>query len=262
MPSNYAHYRFGAAMLDKMPGDIRRTVKRFRRLYDVGLHGPDIFFYYNPIIDTKVGKLGTKFHTQTGKEFFTRVCRALRFAPSEAGFAYLYGVLSHFCLDSACHPFIAEAEKTTGIPHLKLEAEFDRYLLELDGKVPAHCQDLSPHIRLIPAEYPLVSAFYPGTTPNQIRDAVRNMAYVAKAVAMPDGLGRTLVTKGISAVSKTYADLILPESSSPVCQPANEQLLKLYENALEKAAVLLEQIGAHLTYNAPLGEDFSAAFDY
>ena len=77
MPAAYAHYRFGAAMLNAMPGDISRSVKRYRRLYDVGLHGPDLFFFYNPLISTKAGKLGGKFHSQTGQEFFTRVCRSI-----------------------------------------------------------------------------------------------------------------------------------------------------------------------------------------
>ena len=48
MPSVYAHYRFGAAMLAKMPGDIRLPVQRYRRLFDIGLHGPDLFFYARP----------------------------------------------------------------------------------------------------------------------------------------------------------------------------------------------------------------------
>ena len=34
MPSTYAHYRFGLGMLPKFPGDSRRTIQRFRRLYN------------------------------------------------------------------------------------------------------------------------------------------------------------------------------------------------------------------------------------
>ncbi len=43
MPSTYAHYRMGAALLPMLPADVRRVIQRFRRLFDVGLHGPDIF---------------------------------------------------------------------------------------------------------------------------------------------------------------------------------------------------------------------------
>lgn len=44
MPANYAHYRFGKQLLSGMCPNDRRSIQRFRRLYDMGLHGPDIFF--------------------------------------------------------------------------------------------------------------------------------------------------------------------------------------------------------------------------
>ena len=69
MPSTYAHYRMGVALLPTMPADVRRTIGRFRRLFDVGLHGPDIFFYHNPILPTSTGTLGAKFHARPAKTF-------------------------------------------------------------------------------------------------------------------------------------------------------------------------------------------------
>ena len=32
MPSTYAHFRFGSLLLPHMPGDVRRTILRFRQL--------------------------------------------------------------------------------------------------------------------------------------------------------------------------------------------------------------------------------------
>ena len=58
MPSNYAHYRFAAHMLPLLPGDVRRPVQRYRRLYDIGLHGPDIFYYYFPALKSSRAFLG------------------------------------------------------------------------------------------------------------------------------------------------------------------------------------------------------------
>ena len=45
MPSSYAHYRFGKQILAQMPADVKRSIQRFRRMFDMGLQGPDIFFY-------------------------------------------------------------------------------------------------------------------------------------------------------------------------------------------------------------------------
>ena len=92
MPANYAHYRFGKQLLSGMCPNDRRSIQRFRRLYDMGLHGPDIFFYYNPLIKTATGQLGGVFHAQSGQEFFARVCAQ---AGSEAGRVYLLGLLGH-----------------------------------------------------------------------------------------------------------------------------------------------------------------------
>lgn len=258
MPSVYAHYRFGAAMIPVLPGDIRRTVKRFRQLYDVGLHGPDLFFYYNPFLKTKLGDLGSRFHRQSGREFFTRVCRTLRLDPTEAGQAYLYGVLTHYCLDSVCHPFIKETAATTGLSHTRIETEFDRFLLEMDGKTPP--QNLSPHIRLTAGECETVAKFYSPANAGAIRDAVRNMALCVKLLSTPEGTARTLLRKGIPLAGKRIEDMLMAERPDPRCAELNPELLALYENAESLFPELLEQTAAHLTYNAAFGAEFSPDF--
>ena len=66
MPASYAHYRFGKLLLPSLPVHVRQTIQRFRRMYDMGLQGPDFFFYYNPFLHTATGELGRVFHRQTG----------------------------------------------------------------------------------------------------------------------------------------------------------------------------------------------------
>lgn len=257
MPSTYAHYRFGVQMLALMPGDVRRTVNRFRRLFDVGLHGPDLLFY-NPALPSKLGNPGRKFHRQNGTDFFARVCRGLRLEPNEAGSAYLYGVLCHYCLDSLCHPFIEEQAGQRGIPYPETETEFDRYLLELDGKIPPHTQDLSPHIQLTPGECETVAKFYPGTSVSQIRTCVRNMALVTRLLAAPEGAGRMLMEKGMGLAAKRAH--VMTAEPNPRCADMDETLLALYEQAAARFPAMLAQLIAHMTYNAPLGEEFTQMF--
>ena len=134
MPSNYAHYRFGVEMLQLMPGDIRRTVNRFRRLYDMGLHGPDVFFYYNPLHQTKTGEMGRRIHKQSGADLFMRICRSLRMEPSEGGEAYLYGLLTHYCLDSLCHPYVIETATQAGLPMGKSKRSLNAFCWKKMGK--------------------------------------------------------------------------------------------------------------------------------
>ena len=46
MPSTYAHRRFGADVLVQLPRELREKITPYRPLYDMGLHGPDLMFYY------------------------------------------------------------------------------------------------------------------------------------------------------------------------------------------------------------------------
>ena len=258
MPATYAHYRFGASMLKSMPADLRRTAKRNRRLFDVGLHGPDLFFYYRPMCTTKIGQLGGKLHRQTGREFFCRVCRSLRLEPTEAGQAYLYGVLCHYALDSRCHPLVEEAERDGAATHVQIETEFDRFLLELDGK-PADT-GLTAHLALTAQECAEAARFYPGVEARHIRDGLKGMVRIRRVLEMQEGPLRTVLTKTMSAGSETFRNMLPRQLPDPVSRKLNAQLLGRYEQAAEAFPEMLLKLSAHLTYNAPLGEEFSPIF--
>lgn len=260
MPSTYAHYRFGTQLIPTLPADVRRTVQRFRGLYDMGLHGPDIFFYQLSPFRAKTRFLGIKYHEQTGKEFFQRVCRAVRLEKSEGALAYLYGLLSHYCLDAVCHPFVTEKVAEKIASHLRIEAEFERFLLERDGKNPPCAQDLSPHIKLTPGECDTVAKFYPAASAATIRDCVGGMARFTRLVAAPEGAKRTALEKGMTALVGNLKDILIPVAPDPVCQGWNEGLLSRYQAAEAVFPEMLSQLQAHLTYSGPFGEEFSTIF--
>lgn len=258
MPATYAHYRFGAQMLSKMPADLRCTAKRNRRLFDVGLHGPDLLFYYKPAFRTKIGGLGSKFHRQTGKEFFARVCRNLRLSPSEEGQSYLYGVLCHYALDAQCHPLVEALVREGVATHTRIETAFDSFLMELDGKpdrIP-----LTNHMRLTGPECTLVSRFYPGTDAGHIHIGLKGMVHIRKVLEMPDGKLREALVKSLSLGSGTFRDMVANEAQDSACRKRNQPLLEKYQQAAKQVPDMLLQLSAHLTYNAPLGEEFDPIF--
>ena len=260
MPATYAHYRFGAAMLSKMPADISRTAKRHRRLFDVGLHGPDLFFFYKPVFSTKVSRLGYKFHRQTGKEFFTRACRNLRLEPSEAGQAYLYGVLCHYALDSHCHPFIEKYSWEGIASHCRIEAEFDRYLMEADGLQPPYGVQLTKHLTLTKPECEIAARFYPAVEASHIQESLKGMVSIRKALDMPNTFLRTAVIQAMSAGSATFRDMVTGPEPDPVCFELDQPLLERYQQAGKTFPEMVQQLGAHITYNAPLGDLFEPIF--
>lgn len=247
-------------MLAAMPADARRTIGRFRRLFDVGLHGPDLFYYHSPVLKAGLRHLGTKYHQQTGREFFQRVCRVARLENSEAATAYIYGVLCHYALDSACHPLILEQTALGTANHTQIEREFDRFLLEKDGKVPPESQDLSNHIRLTPGECETVAKFYPGTTARQISQCLKTMATANKLVATPDGARRTVLRKGMELLGEETAAMLMTVGPDPKCATLDPLLMEKYDEAVALFPELLSQLQAHMTYNGVFGEEFTKKF--
>lgn len=260
MPSNYAHYRFGVQLLGTLPTDAQRTVCRFRQLYDMGLHGPDIFFYHNPVLQTSVRKLGRRFHYQTGKQFFEHACRSIRLNPSEGAMAYLYGVLAHYALDSLSHPFIKRSAEQGKATHTQIEVEFDRYLLELDGKKPPYLQDTSVHMQLTPGQCQTVAGFYPNVSAGTVRKCVDNMSAITRLLVIPKGPRRDLMTKLMGVAGRESAGMLMPIHPNRDCAELDPSLLRLFEMAMDRYPILFDQIQAHLRSNAPVGTDFSVIF--
>lgn len=257
MPSIYAHHRFGAEMIAKMPKRQQRTVIRFRQLYDMGLQGPDIFYYQGVIKGDSIGDL---YHNETGLAFFERVCTMIRSNPSEGARAYLYGVLAHYALDSLSHPFINRMAQEGTLNHSQIETEFDRHLLYTDGKKPPYLQDLSKHIRLTPGECQTVAAFYPKATSRQIKVHVHRMAIITKSLALPKGLRRSFVEKAIRILQPRIAGRFMSIHPAHAGRKLNPDLMRLYEIAAQRYPLLLEQVQAHIRSKEPLSADFSVPF--
>lgn len=254
MPASYAHYRLGKLVLSELPPDARQCVHHFRRMFDVGLQGPDFFFYYNPLLKTSVGELGAKFHSQSGQTFFTRACAA---ATSEAAHAYLYGLLGHYCLDSACHPFVQSKVSSGEARHVALESEFDRYLLEMDGHTPACSYDISSHIKLTRGECMTVAAFFPGATGANVYQAVGSMAFSLKFLA---GKNRKRRERLLKLLKPDLLDSLIPREPVTAYARMDSELLARFNRCLKRYPEMLAQLRSHMQTGEPLGEDFAATF--
>jgi len=257
MPSNYAHYRFGGLALEALPIEVRRPIQRFRRAFDVGLHGPDLLFYYNPFWKNPVGQMGSDFHKKTGREFFTAACAALKSAPSEMGTVYLCGLLAHYCLDAACHPYVTQMQNAGVVRHAELETDFDRYLLRLDGRVPPHLQCINDHMKLTRGECVTVSQFFPPATPAQINSSIRNMRIHTKLLSHKK---RGLLEAVLKLTNENVQDHVMARKPNPRCEALHPELMKHYTAALERYPDMLAQLLFHIEQDIPLGEDFDPTF--
>lgn len=258
MPGTYAHYRFGQSALEVLSPEQQRTARRFRQLFDMGLHGPDLFYYTDPLGLASNGKLGKRFHALTGEAFFAHVIRALKLQPSEGAMAYFYGLVAHYALDSISHPFVStHANKDRSA--IQIITDFDRYLLIQDGKKP-HLYDPSKHITLTEGECQTVAALYHGISAAQVQSCVKNMARCTHGLAMEKGAGRDAKIALLRLTAKDTAQRVIGLRPNRACAGLNVSQLRLFELAQRRYAALMEQLMRHLRKGNPLGPDFSAIF--
>ena len=258
MPSIYAHFRFGDQAAKLLPEPMRRSIARFPQLFSLGVHGPDFFFFYQPLFKTQMGSLGDWYHGLTGREFFQRAVHHLADNPSEGAKVYLYGVLCHYALDSVCHPMINAATAAGNPVHTELETEFDRVLLTKDGRVPPERQYLGRRLKLTWGESVTVAGFYPPATVYTVRRSVRLMAAATRLMTMKN---RRLL-QAIFNLGGTYASkMVMHQRPNRRCSALIPQLEELYEQALERFPTMAAQLEAYLKDGTPLGAEFDANFE-
>lgn len=254
MPAYYAHYRMGKLVLPELPAPIRQSISRFRPLFDMGLQGPDFFFFRNLAATAKGADLGHKAHCMTGEEFFSQACIQ---GTSEAARVYLYGLLGHYLLDSVCHPFVNQVAQSGKVSHSALESEFERYLLEMDGKRPAWCQDFASHIRLTRGECVTVAAFFPPATPGVVWQGVRGMSLSYRFLNQKN---RPRAVKLLRWVNKSLLDHLIPQEPVEALAREDSELMARFTRCCKAYPRYLEQLLAHLEAGESLGQDFAFPF--
>lgn len=255
MQGNYAHYRFGCQVLKLLPPSRRRSIQRFRQMYTMGTYGPDIFYWFSPM-SQKGFSQAENLHAMTGQDFFAQCLKIWKANPSEAAEAYLYGLLSHYCLDNACRKLIAEnAGKNLG--KTEIGVEFDRFLLTTDGKIPAQTQDISQPMKLTRGECVTVSLFYPPFTPANISSAVGNMRRITRFLT---GKNRKALSRMLAVCPDHIRQRLMASPANHKCMHLNERLLSCYVSAVAAFPELARGLEAAMTEGNALGEAFADKF--
>lgn len=173
MPGFTTHYLFGTEVLKHLNASkLKKTIQENRKVYNLGLQGPDIFFFK---LTTHLHKghrnPGVYLHEKQINGFFTSCFETIKDMPvgreKERCIAYACGFVCHYILDSVCHPYIywktnslikKKRSNTFGI-HSEIETSIDAGLLK-------RCRGLRPldfhtggTIALSASELKTVSAF-------------------------------------------------------------------------------------------------------
>ena len=143
MPGFTTHYIFGMKAYYDMPfTPLKHTIAKYRWLYQLGLQGPDMFFYNIPILRHRdYRNVGSYMHEHKVNAFFECCLRRIGTIRSrqqqEEAISYLAGFINHYIADSICHPYVygrigypvdAPTSMHHGM-HAHLENELDAILL-------------------------------------------------------------------------------------------------------------------------------------
>lgn len=241
MPSTYAHDRFGSDVLRALPQHTQAIIREHEELFRIGLHGPDILFYANPLVHNSLGRLGGLMHQQAGQLFFERAGRILQKGGFDrAELAYLYGFLCHFALDVACHGMVAQQMASLGLTHDVIEGEFEYFLLEKDGKNPPKT-DLVSQLHPTQDNAAVIARYFPTLTPKQIQHAIEAMVFFHHLLFAPHAAKRQFLYGALKVIGKydSFRGHIIPDHADLRCQPSNEALYHCYQNGLKLAESLI-----------------------
>lgn len=144
MPGFTTHYIMGMKAYNDLPSNqLKYIIAKYRWLYQLGLQGPDMFFYNIPILRHQdYRNVGSYMHEHHIQDFFRCYLQNLSEISSrqqrEEGLAYFCGFLCHYIGDSICHPYVYgrigyDAKNpnnhTHGL-HAALENDIDALLLQ------------------------------------------------------------------------------------------------------------------------------------
>lgn len=262
MPTTYAHYTFGQEVLKSLNEDTINIINKNIELYNIGLHGPDILFYYNALKSNKISKLGHNLHKKQGSVIFDYARKIIKeSSDSQAASAYIFGFICHFMLDSSLHPYIRQKEGEM-LTHSTIETELDRLFMLKNNLDPI---SFKPTSHIIPTEKnsQVISGFFEEVTKDDVFKALKSMKFYLNFLVSPSRIKRNLISAGLK-LSGNYEGMIgLLMSYEPVeeCKQINEKLYQLYKEAIKPTAQLIEEYKTAIYNNNNLNDRFNKDFE-
>ena len=262
MPSTYAHRYFGEEVRSQLTGRAAEIIDYKRELFDIGLHGPDILFYHKPLLYNQVNQLGRDMHREKGSRFFTDVKPLIETNDDTDGaLSNIRGFICHFALDSVCHPYVDDAIRQTGVPHMEIEAEFDKMLIRRDGFDP-WALDSASHLHSS-AQSSKVIAPLLGVSERDADIAVKDMKKYAVFFTTTNPVTRGVVFffLKISGLSKNIRGLFLNKTDHPKCKKCSLVLGQKLEEAVPIAVALIANYLDFYENGVKLSDRFELTYD-
>lgn len=240
MPNFTAHFYFGRCVYDALSPQARARIAL--PFFDCGQLGSDPLFFYPIPASPAISREGHALHRQSARPVVERLRGG-----SDAAFSYAAGYLCHFWLDSTCHPFIYRTASSSGISHMQMEGEFDRYLRRttLLPSLPAIWPQSTDVLQI-------ASQGYCTPTSVQFGTALRAFDRFCRLIDRISGTPVASVVNVFTLRNAFAHGVILGQHPHPLSRQTNPVLFRQLRAAIPNAARAVEQLDAAFQTSAPL----------
>ncbi|MDO4280290.1 MAG: zinc dependent phospholipase C family protein [Peptococcaceae bacterium] len=264
MPAIFAHYSFGMQAVARFAPEMQRVVRSHEAMYRMGLQGPDFYFFdqLEMLRGRHLSRVGSAIHRDSCAALLARLKGSGHKRLDSAALAYVIGLVGHFTLDSTCHPHIDAWVETLPYEHMRMETEFDRYLLEQAGE-DARRYPLGDCIRAGKRDRLAVGALYADySAPDETAALICDFRLIKNLLRTPYDWQYALVQGILRRVpdSAPIAGVFMGpvDAMSAVTNP---RLAALFDEALERYPKLAASAWAYFCEDEALDEYFRRNFE-
>ena len=263
MPTTYAHWRFGDKCIRMLPDDLQNIILNNRAIFDYGVHGPDIFFYYNCLKHNEVNRYGSAMHDIPYKDALAQIKENFKKTENkDMALSYLLGFTCHFTLDSYCHGFIEKVDETTPYSHGKIESQFDRYLLIKDGFNPV-TKSVTDMFHPDKKMAKVISGLFNKFDEDIIYKTLKDQKLYLNLLKDNSDIKRFFLTTAMDiAKVPSFKDLLITKENVEELKPINIRLNKYFDMALKHYPVLADSLIGYLSDKNELNTYFKHNFSF
>ena len=263
MPTTYAHWRFGDKCIRMLPDDLQNIILNNRAIFDYGVHGPDIFFYYNCLKHNEVNRYGSAMHDIPYKDTLAQIKENFKKTENkDMALSYLLGFTCHFTLDSYCHGFIEKVDETMPYSHGKIESQFDRYLLIKDGFNPV-TKSVTDMFHPDKKMAKVISGLFNKFDEDIIYKTLKDQKLYLNLLKDNSDIKRFFLTTAMDiAKVPSFKDLLITKEKVEELKPVNIRLNKYFDMALKHYPVLADSLIGYLSDKNELNTYFKHNFSF
>lgn len=261
MPAQYAHNKFGKLVIPNLDIQIKTVIKKYPRPFRIGLQGPDFLFFY--ITRGEMTSLGRSLHHSDTYDFVKKALGVVNeYGKDSPQYSYILGLICHFTLDNACHPYVNKFMKTTDCGHVEIEGELDRLILSAEDFAP----EFYPLYKLVPTDYETafsMAPFYRGLSTQTIQKALIWMKRIKKFFVAPSSTKRFAIDLGLHATlhyKRLCGHMMMPRPNPNCCSEARF-LYRILKLSVEDAAALIRNFNDSLDDSSLLSKSFHRDFN-